>query len=541
MLSFLALSLWCDEEIGVNMTISSNRFAVNDIITLKIEVSSSGFGSAPEPVLPSIDFGYIVKSYTSSNYSMVNGKMSSSKSYTYQVKADKSGRFTIQPATVTYRGKTYKSNAINVQVGGNSNASQGTNSTNNKPTQSVEKGLISRSKGSNTYITTSINKKQVYLGEPIILTFTYYTRENFFDSPQYSAPETPGFWKEDLQNNNRQVYKIINGMQYAVQEINYLLFATNPGKKTIGPAKLVYTRGGFFNSGQDITLTTNPLEVEILALPEKGKPANFSGLVSPSEIKMSASLSSGPYKANEGITLTLNIVGKNVNLKGVSAPKITSESDLRVFDPEISTDIQRTADYIITTKTFKYLIIPQFEGKQTIKVSDFSYFHTGEKIYKKFSVNDIWLDIQKGKESANNFADADNSTPIAQRSRQDIEFIKTNTDKLKNEKMRLFDKTIISLFTAGIFLIVLSLLIKLVILVKYSDPVKIKSDKAFSLAKSRIKKWQKNDKAGFTELRNIMLDFINDKYNIQAHGMLISELQEILAEKIKIPSFVMGL
>ncbi len=44
----------------------------------------------------------------------------------------------------------------------------------------------------------NINKKQAYVGEQLILAFSFYRRIRLFQQPEYEPPDTTGFWVEDM-------------------------------------------------------------------------------------------------------------------------------------------------------------------------------------------------------------------------------------------------------------------------------------------------------------------------------------------------------
>ena len=174
------------------------------------------------------------------------------------------------------------------------------------------------------------------------------------------------------------------------------------------------------------------------------------------------------------------------------------------------------------------MVIPQFEGKQTLKFSEFSYFNTSKKKYIPYKINDLTLKIDKNDKVSNNFA-SNSSNPIAIRNKQDISYIKSDIKILKNMDTRLFDRKILILILSSIVIFILSLAIKLLILHKYSDPVKLKSDRAFKMALKGLNNWKKANES-YSEIRNIILNFINNRLGISAQSMLLVEVYEKLKE-----------
>jgi len=102
----------------------------------------------------------------STNMQWINGQMSGSVSYTYMLYARQAGKFTIEPATIEYKGNTLKTDPLSVEV------------TQGKPQQSQKKQeeAGAASVGDNLFIKASADKQRVRLGEQLTVTFRLYTR-----------------------------------------------------------------------------------------------------------------------------------------------------------------------------------------------------------------------------------------------------------------------------------------------------------------------------------------------------------------------------
>ena len=92
----------------------------------------------------------------------------------------KTGKIKIPSLDVRIGGQTYKTNQITLQVVG-SNKKQSDR---------------------DVFITSEIDKEEVYLGEQITLTFKLYKKVEISVEP-FEIPEFSGFWTEELYRPNQ--------------------------------------------------------------------------------------------------------------------------------------------------------------------------------------------------------------------------------------------------------------------------------------------------------------------------------------------------
>ena len=96
----------------------------------------------------------------STQMSWVNGKTSSSISYTYVLMAVKEGVFTIGPAVAVANGKAIKTNSLKITVGKGVKVQQGNN-------QSKSQTKSGGSASDELFIRSTVTRKKVYQGEQI--------------------------------------------------------------------------------------------------------------------------------------------------------------------------------------------------------------------------------------------------------------------------------------------------------------------------------------------------------------------------------------
>ena len=183
----------------LDVQLSNNVVGVNE--TFEIKFSIDGKGSNFVPPNFSENFTLISGPMRSSSTSIINGSMTQETSYTYVLRANKIGVFTILPANIRYKGKTIGSKPITVQV---------KKSTSKKPNTPFE--IASRK----IHLVVSSNKKTCYVGEPVVLTYKIFFNLNIGGLNQKKV-EYNGFWTESVDINTETKKANFKGENYKVR------------------------------------------------------------------------------------------------------------------------------------------------------------------------------------------------------------------------------------------------------------------------------------------------------------------------------------
>lgn len=335
----------------------------------------------------------------------INGQSSSETtvSYTYVLLAKNEGTFNIPPATIKVNNANYTSNALVVKV--------------LPPDQAVNSSGGQAGGGSSTtgisnedvFIVMNVSKRSVYEQEGFLVTFKLYSLLDMsLNSVKF--PEFEGFLSQDielpqpsqwsLENYNNRNYRSVILKQT-------VLYPQRSGKITIESGKfdaVVRVRSeqrvrsffdDFFDSYRDVskTLTTNPVTIDVKPLPA-GKPASYAGAVG--DFKMTSEISSDNMKANEAVTIKVNITGTG-NIKLIKNPEVTFPNDFDIFDPKIDLNTQNTASGVTGTKSIEYMAIPRFGGDFEVPTISFSYFDPKAGTYKTLSSGPYKLYVEPGE------------------------------------------------------------------------------------------------------------------------------------------------
>ncbi len=138
--------------------------------------------------------------------------------------------------------------------------------------------------------------------------------------------------------------------------------------------------GGFFNlreQRQQLNLTTKEITLNILALPEEGKPENFSGAIG--HFKVTQNLSAEEMNAGDPLTLTLVVSGEG-NFERIQPPEIEIGQDWKTYTPKVEFTPRDTLNFK-GSKTFEYVLIPQNEEVNHTPKIEFNYFDSDAARY----------------------------------------------------------------------------------------------------------------------------------------------------------------
>jgi len=392
-------------DVSLKATVDKNQIGVNDRLVYTIEVSGTS-ASLPKPTFPSFeDFTILSGPNTSTNIQFVNGAMSSSNNYTFYLRPQKEGKFSIAAATLEVDDETISSNIIQITV---AKGTVKTQPQQKSPKSRKDEDLL----GENLYLKTFVDKKSVYQNQQILVEYKLYFRVDVRSYNIEKVPANPGFWMEEfkLPSQPRVSNEIINGITYRTATLRKVaLFPTRSGELTIEPMTISLDAvvkqkrksrsifDDFFDDPFGRTVKTSvssqAIKIDVRSLPKNGQPSDFEGIVGRYNISLKADKSE--LKANEAVSLQLSIRGDG-NVKLLKAPQIDLPSDMEIYDPKEKTNITRENNKISGGKVIEYVLVPRFKGEYTIDPILFSYFEPSKKKYITLKTNPINLSVLEG-------------------------------------------------------------------------------------------------------------------------------------------------
>jgi len=534
------------QSITVTASVDRTTLVVNEQLILTIEISGSDANKVKAPAVPDLgeNLRYLGSGGTSQSIQIINNKMSVTKTYTFYFMAAKAGTVKIPPIEVQYKGKTFASSPITITI------TKATAQAQQKQTSPRSSVTVPKGDNSELFLRAIVNKKRVYQNEPVIVTYRIYTRVPVTSYGISKLPETAGFWAEDLMSGQQPTTRdqIINGIRYTLADIKKTaLFPTSPGKKTIGALGIEcdvrvrrqrrnrdvfdsFFDDPFFARTVRKSVFSKPVQIEVLPLPKEGKPADFSGAVG--QFNLKANISNTKVKTNEAISLKVTVSGTG-NIKLLPEPKIAIPPDFEKYEPKITQNISRQSNGISGSKTFEYVLIPRYAGKQRIKPVTFSYFDPILKKYKTLTSPEFVINVAQGEAPVASVGSGFSKREV-QLIGKDIRFIKLATPEFQPIGKRIYSSfAFIALTVLPLLLLTGAFGYK-----KHQEQLAenqalARSRRANRVALKRLSKAkglldEKSQKDFYAEVSRALLGFAADKLDLSEAGIISTELEELL-------------
>ena len=386
----------------VRAYLSQNEVPLNRQFVLNVEISGTQQLDEDPPVLPDLSaFAAYLGSGTSTSMQIVNGRTSISLTFQHRFQATAEGTFEIGPVTVRAGGQDLRTEPLTIRI------IDGAAPT----TRSDPPGAGGTVAPEDLFVTATTSKPRVYVNELVIVEYRIFTRVDVDGYDIMQQPGTTGFWIEELTDPQARVEQVVrDGLQYASAVVRRVaLFPTSAGTKTLEPLTLETqvraqrrSRSLFgdpfgdpfgrslFGSRVPVVVGSNRVEIEVLPLPEAGRPDAFTGLVG--RLEVSASIDRTDAETNNALTYRLEVSGTG-NIRTLPEPELGFPSDVEVYPPDIRERVEPTEDGVRGSKSFEYVIVPRAPGQVTIPAVKLAYFDVDAGTYAVAASDAITLTV----------------------------------------------------------------------------------------------------------------------------------------------------
>lgn len=504
MIGILYSSLGLAEDVSFEATVNANKISLQDMVELTLSVHGAK-GDVPNISLPPIEGFDAHFVGPATKFTIINGVSSSEHAFIYDLFPSKVGHYQIPSISATIDGKIYQTSPISIEVVDKSSTS---------PDQATE------SLSDKVFMKASIEPKEVYVGQKTPLIIKVFVKD--LSLQLAAAPSlTPDGFVADTTANMQKGKEVINGVSYDSLTFETSIYPTRTGHVEVGPlsaqGELVYRMrksddilGDLFTDTQTrpITLHAPAISLNVLPLPEEGKPKDFSGAVGQYDFKATVGPSS--VKVGDPITLHMNITGQG-HFKDLSVP-IFNDSRFKTYDPQIKTDEN--------SKTIEQVLIPTTSKITEVPAVSFNYFDPQEKTYKTITQGPFPVKViapsSEDEFKAYGFMDKTKSVP----------------DKLLSSKSSAFDEGIKNLekMIKSIYFWFFVLVIGILWFIfhmwrEFQD--KIKNDEAFARG------WEADSKV--KDLLKATQESLNGKNAKEFYRNLYKTINDYLADKMHVP------
>lgn len=370
------------------------KVALGQTTFLNISFSGDAIPSTL-PSLPKIEGISILSTNISTSTSITNEQANIEKIFTYVIKPTQAGTFTLKE----------------IQVG---NKVLPTTTATLTVLESLGENADNPDQQPHIHMTLETPKKNIYVGEMVPLMIKLLVPEgallnvltphplkvsDAFDELTFEAPE--------------QITQLINDYNYRIANWKTYIMPYKSGKYELEYKLVIQVdrynlamQSSYLNSvitssvfmpSKPIDLYTKPLGLNILPLPQGGKPKDFTGAIGDFSLQGFA-LEASKLSVGEPTTLTVKIQGKG-NLDHISPPILKNTNNWKVYNPKkniLTKSNQNTSGVI----EFKYIIIAQTESIKEAPVVTFNYFDPQKEQYYQLSTPPIKIEVTKSPSTA---------------------------------------------------------------------------------------------------------------------------------------------
>lgn len=372
---------------SVNGSVTPSVGDLGDSFTYELSVS----GQIEKNIeFPRVDGVEVTGTGTSTQMTVINGRMNRILTLQFYLQIENSGQFTIPPLTVHVDGKSLQTEPVSFEVKKPSDHFSGDGDT-KLPAVFVERKL---------------SKSDPFVGESILSTTKLYYRVSLSEE-QRQIPKVPNLKIAELKKEASQ--EQFGGITYNVLTYYDVIVALAPGIVTIPSDQVAVqmivkkkgTRSGgllddFFNQGfgrrveKKLASEENRLEAKPLPV---GINTSIVG-----DFKLNAEVSERSLKQGETSTITVKIEGKGM-LDNLTKVPIQLPEGLKVY-PDKPEYIERpTKKYGMTSrKTFKLAIVPTKVGEFDLGEVTIEAYNPDEEKVELLQAQLGIITVEKGEE-----------------------------------------------------------------------------------------------------------------------------------------------
>ena len=384
------------QDVSARAYVDRATVGLNRTFVLNVEVSGTQRFDA-DPELPDMaGFARFLGSNTSTSMQMSGGRTEVSITVQYRFQAIQEGVFEIGGIRVVAAGRLLGTEPIQLTV---------TLAPPSDPAGPEEPAVGPE----DLFLVAEVSKRRVYVNEPVAISYRIYTCVDVSNYTITTPTVAEGFWIEEVPETQAPTVEEVvrDGQRYTTAVIRrVVMFATGPGNKTLDPLSVtaqvrmrrrtrsrledLFSRSSLFGTVVPIEVASDPVEIEVVPLPESGRPADFTGLVG--SLGLTASIDRPSVETNDAVTFNFRISAEG-NVRSLPAPEIRFPADFEVFPPEVSQSIERSASGVTGSRTYEYVLIPRAPGERAIPPVSMSYFDVATGRYATVTTRPLTIDV----------------------------------------------------------------------------------------------------------------------------------------------------
>ena len=436
---FLLTGYFTNAQVKFSASISPAEIGKDEYTQLKLMVENAN--EVQQIVPPNLkDFIIISGPNQESGMTMINGVVKKYIALSFILKPKAAGNFIIMPAKAKADAGDYTSNPVKLKVTTQSSGNAAQANAFNSPFGGIDpfaepaprsafNDFILR-KGENPadkikrnmFVRLEVDKKSVYVGEPVVATYKLYTRLKS-ESNMTKNPSFNGFSVVDIQQPNDMSYRTekFEGREYNVYTIRKVqLYPLLAGDLELGIAeienKVQFIKAEYINQQADIfndlardfadatippegidiqkvALQSKPLSILVKPLPEATKSAGFKGAVG--NFTIVTKVEKNILSTDDDGKMAIIISGEG-NLQMVNSPEIAWPSGFEGFDSKATDDLYKGTVPVSGRKIFEFPFTVSKPGNYILPAITFSFFDCRDEKYKTVLSKPVEITVTKG-------------------------------------------------------------------------------------------------------------------------------------------------
>lgn len=423
-----------EPQVILESSVDRSELRLDEQLILNVSITGKDLKTINAPQLPEFQNTFAVLSRSqSSSYSYLNGTVSNSKTFRFVLQPLSVGVFVIPPVHLDVEKESFSTDPIKVKVlkaGLNELTQSASENIQDAPTDTPAQNLVTDAA---VLVSAKVDQSEVFVGEPIQYTLTFYRRVSIWSSISMNLPLFSGFWTE-TQATQEEYLATIGGRKYYVFELaKKSLYPLESGELVIPAAQVAFVLNPF--EGKRV-LSSESVTINAVELPSDAPP-QFDGAVGVFELSVSENLKSVPQNAATSLSVVLEGRG-NINV--IKELVVSENNDFRLYQSKmVETE---------TGRVFEYVLVPQVSGEIKLPRFSLTYFSPETRLYETVSTEEMSLEVTK---SENQGVEASLNREKQVISGEDIRYLKTE-DQVTTDTDFTKDPVIMGIFLMNVFI-----------------------------------------------------------------------------------------
>ncbi|ATB49800.1 BatD family protein [Corallococcus macrosporus] len=391
------------------------------------------------------DFAILSRSHSSQRAISLSGGPAVIQDVTRHVlvmQATRAGRLKIPPSQITVRGKTYRTQPVEMtvrpgRVGGAPSSAQAGRGGGRQPDpfasiqsqmQQMEEAFGDMMEAdrptiprgdSDLFLRASLDRDTVYVGEQVTLSLYIYSRVDLSSVDAVTMPKLEGFWTEEVESPTQLSgeQRVVDGIPYRAYLLRRrAIFPVKSGTLSITPAEADITTGFLF-AGHRVHRVSNALKVKVKPLPPGGPQDMPNAHVG--NWALSVDVSQTQVELGQPVTVKVILEGVG-NVKNVTPPELKGPAALKIYDPTTTDKVSPRRHRVQGRRVMEYLVMPQRTGRFTLPALEFPYFDPRARRYEVARTDPVTLTVEAGAGGASSIASSSQGSSDAANEQKNV-------------------------------------------------------------------------------------------------------------------------